>query len=274
MNVIEANKVNQMATKTNIDALAQFISKGGEQVLINLPDFKVSEGHALLMARKLIEQLRKSELKAKRKFNGMMTDMMSRRMGRKAYNNIRSMMLSQLGAFELNKANRRESIVYYLEVGEEGDDTVYLCSSICSRKNPYQSWSSAKHAALTRHALERAFLRGCIWVKGQIVRLRHIVKELFDIHFSHVAYNNEYCNQAMRLVEKGWSLSFSDITTQYIVRHDEKNLPTVMTVYKADDETPEGGIAKMIPPEGCFGNPKLLANLNQLGQQFGLLKSA
>ena len=274
MNVIEANKVNQIAAKTNIDALAQVIGRGGEQVLINLPDFKVSEGHALLMARKLIEQLRKSELRAKRKFSAMMQDMMSRRMGRKAYNNIRSMMLSQLGAFELNKANRRESIVYYLEVGEEGDDTVYLCSSICSRKNPYQSWSSAKHAALTRHALERAFLRGCIWVKGQIVRLGHIVKELFDIHISHISYQDEYSNQAKRLIDQGWNINFSDTRTQYIVRHDEKNLPVVMTVYKADQETPEGGIAKMIPPEGCFGNPKLLANLIQLGQQSGLSMSA
>lgn len=270
MNISSLNESNEVTLKTDTDTLALLISKNKEHQLLNLPNFRVSEGHALLMARKLVAQLRKSDIKAKQTFKTKLRDLRSRSLGRKAFNNIRQIMLSQLGAFELQLTTRKKSVVYYLEVGEPGDETVYLCSYSCSRKNPLRSWCSTRHAGLTRHALERAFLRGCIWLKGQSIHLGHIIKELFDIHVSHMAYQATYFSQYKDLIKHGWHINLSDMRTQYIVRHDLGKLPMVVTVYKAEDEVPEGGIAKMIPPEGSFGNPKLLTNLSQLSQQTDL----
>jgi hypothetical protein len=238
--------------------------KAFRETLANVPEFRVSERHAHLMARKVIDALRRKAALAEQRFTNALDNSLSRSMGKKAFNVMRDVFLKRLGAFELNSNNRKQTSIYYLEVGGEGDDTIYLCSANISRKKPLESCSFGRRVALTKHALERAFLRSCIWLKGESVQLFHIIKEMLDVLLALTSYQLAYFSECSRLIDLGWNMNLSDTRTQYILRFDNTAVPVVMTVYKAEEETPEGGIAKMIPPEGSFGNPKLLANLNQL----------
>ena len=247
--------------------LSEQLARFESDVLTTVPDFKVSERHAFLMARKVIDGLRKAQGKCRQRHDNLVHALFSKKYGNKSFKHIRQTMLSNLGAVELDTRTRKHSIVHYIEVGAKGDDTIYLCTSSCKRRNPFDSWGWSKRVAVTRHALERAFLRGCIWTKGTAITLAQIATELFGLYWSYSIYQEHYADQSKGLFKQGWNMTLCDETTQYIVRFDAQDVPVVMTVFKADAETPEGGLAKMIPRQGRFDNPKLVANLYQLGQQ-------
>jgi hypothetical protein len=243
------------------------LSRFENDVLTTVPNFRVSERHAFLMARKVIDGLRKAQTQCKRRHDSLANELVSRNLGNKSFKHVRQTMLANLGAVQLDSKSRKHCVVHYIEVGGERDDTIYLCTSSCQRRNPLESWGYSKRVAVTRYALERAFLRGCIWAKGTAITLSQIAKELFGLYWSYSIYQEHYSDQSKGLFRQGWNMNLCDDSTQYIVRFDGEEIPVVMTVFKADLETPEGGLAKMIPPQGSFDNPKLVASLHQLGQQ-------
>jgi hypothetical protein len=252
---------NVIATLSNRLAIFE------KEILTIVPDFKVSERHAFLMARKVMACLRKAQGECQQRHEKLLQEAFSRNLGRKGFEHVRRTMLSNLGAVQLDASDRKHNVVHYIEVGDDGDDTIYLCTAVCDRRNPIESWGWSKRIAVSKHALERAFLRGCIWAKGTVITLAQIAKELFGVYWSYFTYQQEYSSQSSGLLKRGWNMNLSDESTQYIVRFDSQDVPVVMTVFKANSETPEGGLVKMIPPQGSYENPKLVANLSQLGLQ-------
>ena len=227
---------------------------------------RLSADEAEKMADELIASLRVLDSAIKASIDIEADEMSRAKSSRGLFKRIREVMLTQLGATELDNANtnrRSYSTVYFIEVGEEGDDHVYLCRSSCSKAAPLASWTSERVFSLGKHALKRAFMHRCAWASGYAVTVDSVMSQLCSLYFSYSDYVLMHSTELERMAQQGWLIQASEAGSQLFIEQDAQGLPSVKTVYKNKAGSPDEGVYRMVPPKGRFGLPKLVTQFTK-----------
>ena len=242
---------------------------------------KPSACEARMMANELVSSLRVLDKSIKATIDLAASDMAGGKIKSASkhaalYKRIRELMLSQLGAFEAPDCARASSTVYFIEPGEAaengeaGDDTLYLCRSVCSKSDPLNTWTSERLLALSGHAISRAFVRRCAWASGYAVTAQSLVETLCSLHAACDKYVDEALPRAgkagefQRLSRLGWLVQCGVNDSQYIVDQQDVSMPCVKTVISSKADSLDDGELRMIPPKGRFGLPRLAINITEL----------
>jgi GTP-dependent phosphoenolpyruvate carboxykinase len=226
---------------------------------------RLSASDAEKMAGDLIASLRVLDDNIKASID-IEADEMSRSKGsRNLFKRIREVMLTQLGATEVDKINNNQmsdSTVYFLEVGEQGDETLYLCRSSCSKAAPLVSWTSERVLSLGKHALKRAFMHRCAWACGYAVTVESLMTDLCALYISYSNYLLLHGGELVRIAQQGWNTQCSAAGSQFVIQHEAQGVPLITTVFKSRADSPEDGVYRMIPPKGRFGLPRLVTQFS------------
>jgi hypothetical protein len=246
----------------SMSQLAAFFRPTSDRTIINSPHYRLCTQQAKAMADELVASLRVLDQEVKSSIDLHAMNMAKGKGARVAFKRIRELMLSQLAAVELDKESTARSTVYFIEVGVEGDDMLYLCRSSCSRSAPFDSWFSERLLSLGSHALLRAFMHRCAWASGYAVTTESVLSHICRLYFSYRHYVELQGGEFVRLAQQGWLALCSIDDACLIVKHDQDGLPHIHTVFANKTASKLAGEFSMIPPKGRFALPRCAIKMN------------
>lgn len=245
----------------SIEQISAFFKRSTERSIAASPHCRLRASQAKEMVDELIASLRVLDQEIKSNIDVQAMNMARGKGARISFKRIRDLMLSQLGAVEVDSEYSTHSTVYFLEVGGEGDDMLFLCRSRCSRSAPFDSWFSERLLSLGSHALLRAFMHRCAWASGYAVTAGSLLTYICRLYFSYNHYVALQGSEFVRLAQQGWQALCNLDDANLIVKHDQEGLPHIQTVFANKPATVLKGEFSMIPPKGRFALPRCLINM-------------
>lgn len=201
----------------------------GKVFRINASPSKLSERRASLAFKKMMTDLRCIESHATETLEQRIPTIVAAKTDRKSVSLIREAMLAQLGALELNKNGG--SVVYFLELDDD-TKTIYLCQCTYDKHAPLDSWTSARCASFSYHAVQRS-LQYKLWGEHITDQLSDITRSLLFVYLAYARHQLTYKLKALRLFSNNWCLSLSGAGVCFLVRRTDDGLPHVSTMYRS-----------------------------------------
>ena len=257
-----APSYNSNLATHSMGSLASLLRRKTHRSLILNPEYRPRASDSQAMADELIVSLRVLDQEIKSNLDIEVAQMARRKEGRSSFKRIRDVMLTQLAAFEFNQDDAVRSVVYFIEVGGEGDNTLYLCRSSCKKIAPLESWSSERLLSLDSHALMRAFMHRCAWASGYAVTAESLLAQMCNLYFAYTQYVEVQGRAMSRLAEQGWLALCRLNGASFIVKRGVDDLPHIQTVF-ADKPSADGAEEfSMIAPKGRFAMPRCVIDIS------------